>query len=326
MGLRFGRRYSEGTSKMALPDGFRAGFGIPQVFPDGPVDVDEIRRVAAGAEARGYDSLWTQDQLLGQASTVEPMALLSYLAALTSTIRLGVSVIVLPTRNPVQLAKTLSAIDVLSGGRLIAGVGLGGGWDAEAFGIPNERRVARFLDVLGAVDALWKEPAAQFSGKWHRFDGTPMNPKPLQRPRPPVIFGARAEPALRRAVRLGDGWMGPGSSTGADFAGQVATLRRLLEAADRDPSTFSISKRVYLAIDDDAARAERRLRQWFGHNYGNEAMANEVSIWGPSAEVQERLDELIAAGNDELPVRHLLLNPVFDFDDHLDALAMYASG
>ncbi len=311
---------------MTVPEGFRAGFGMPQVFPDGPVDVEEIRRVAAAAEARGYDSLWTQDQLLGQANTVEPMALLSYLAAITSTIRLGVSVIVLPTRNPVQLAKTLSAIDVLSGGRLIAGVGLGGDWDAKAFGIPNERRVARFLDVLGAVDALWTQPRAQFEGEWHRLDGTPMNPKPVQQPRPPVIFGARAEPALRRAVRLGDGWMGPGSSSAADFGEQVATLRRLLEEANRDPSTFPISKRVYLAIDDDADRAERRLREWFAHNYGNAEMATEVSIWGPPSEVSERIDELIDAGDDTLPVRQLLLNPVFDFEEHLDALAPYAGG
>ena len=234
--------------------------------------------------------------------------------------------IVLPTRNPVQLAKTLSAIDVLSGGRLIAGVGLGGDWDAKAFGIPNERRVARFLDVLGAVDALWTQPRAQFEGEWHRLDGTPMNPKPVQQPRPPVIFGARAEPALRRAVCLGDGWMGPGSSSAADFGEQVATLRRLLEEANRDPSTFPISKRVYLAIDDDADRAERRLREWFAHNYGNAEMATEVSIWGPPSEVSERIDELIDAGDDTLPVRQLLLNPVFDFEEHLDALAPYAGG
>ncbi len=311
---------------MTIPEGFRAGFGMPQVFPDGPVDVEEIRRVAAAAEARGYDSLWTQDQLLGQANTVEPMALLSYLAAITSAIRLGVSVIVLPTRNPVQLAKTLSAIDVLSGGRLIAGVGLGGEWDAQAFGIPNERRVRRFLDVLGAVDALWTQPRAQFEGEWHRLDGTPMNPKPVQQPRPPVIFGARAEPALRRAVRLGDGWMGPGSSSAADFGEHVATLRRLLEEANRDPSTFPISKRVYLAIDDDADRAERRLREWFAHNYGDADMATEVSIWGPPSEVSERIDELIDAGDDTLPVQHLLLNPVFDFDEHLEALAGYTGG
>lgn len=311
---------------MALPEGFRAGFGMPQVFPDGAVDVEEIRRIAAAAEACGYDSLWTQDQLLGQANTVEPMALLAYLAAMTSTIRLGVSVIVLPTRNPVQLAKTLGSIDVLSGGRLIVGVGLGDAWDAEAFGIPNDRRVARFLDVLGALDALWTQPRATFEGEWHRLDGTPMNPKPIQQPRPPVIFGARSEPALRRAVRLGDGWMGPGSSSSADFVEHVAILRRLLEEADRDPSTFPISKRVYIAIDNDAARAERRLREWFGHNYADPDLATEVSIWGPASDVHERIEELIGAGDDTLPVRHLLLNPVFDFDEHLDALAGYATG
>lgn len=309
---------------MAIPQGFRAGFGVPQVYPGVPVDVDEIRRIAVAAEAASFDSLWTQDQLLGQANTVEPLALLSYLAAVTSEIRLGVSVLVLPLRNPVQLAKTLGSIDVLSGGRLSVGVGLGGEWDEGAFGIPGERRVRRFLDVLGAMNALWTQPRARFEGEWHRLDGSTMNPRPLQQPRPPVIFGARVEPALRRATRHGDGWMGPGSSSSADFRSHVATLRRLLEEADRDPSTFPISKRVYIAVDDDAARAQRRLREWFGHNYGDEEMATRVSIWGPPSHCEEQIAMLIAAGDDTLPVRHLLFNPVFDFDEHVEALASYA--
>ena len=301
-----------------LPDGFRAGFALPQVFPDGEIDVGVIREIATRAEAAGYDSLWTQEQMIGQAESVEPIALLSYVAGMTTTARLGVSILVLPVRSPVPLAKSLASLDVLSGGRLIAGVGLGGDWDEAALGVPRGRRVRRFLDVLLAMDAMWTQDAAQFEGEFFQLRGTQMHPKPLQRPRPPIWFGARSEPALRRAVRHGDGWMGPGSSSSADFARQVEFLGRALTDAGRDPATFAISKRVYVAIDDDADRAERRLREWFAHNYASPGMAAAVSIWGPRERCYERIDALIDGG-----ATHLLMNPVFDYEEHIDALRRY---
>ncbi|MEE8362436.1 MAG: TIGR03619 family F420-dependent LLM class oxidoreductase [Dehalococcoidia bacterium] len=296
-----------------------AGFAIPQVFPDGPVDVEVVRRIAQKADALGYQDLWAQEQIIGQSRCLEPLALLSYAAGITERLRLGVSILVLPHRNPVQLAKTLATLDVLSGGRLTVGVGLGAvAYDA-AFGLPEGRRVRRFVEVLAVMDALWTQDAADYDGEFYRLEGTPMLPKPLQQPRPPVWFGARSEAALRRAVRLGDGWMGAGSSSTADFREQIGLVRRLLDEEGRDPATFGISKRVYVAIDDDRARAERRLERWFAHNYRSAEMAARVSIWGPADECCERIDEIIHAG-----AQHLLLNPVFDFDEHLDALSRYA--
>jgi probable F420-dependent oxidoreductase len=301
-----------------LPTGFRAGFALPQVFPDGTIDVAVIREIASEAEAAGYDSLWTQEQLVGKSQSLEPIALLSYVANSTTTARLGVSILVLPVRDPLTLAKSLASLDVLSGGRLIAGVGLGGDWDSGAFGIPPGRRVRRFLDVLQAIDALWQQEDPRFEGEFFQLRGTQMHPKPLQQPRPPIWFGARAEAAIRRAVRYGDGWMGPGSSSSEAFRDGVVSVREALEQADRDPATFAISKRVYLAIDDDADRAERRLRDWFAHNYRNADMATAVSIWGPAEHCYERIDELIDAG-----AQHLLMNPVFDYSEHIDALQRY---
>ncbi len=166
------------------------------------------------------------------------------------------------------------------------------------------------------MKALWTQPRASFEGEFWRFDKLPMEPKPAQQPHPPLWFGAREEVALRRAVRHGDGWMGAGSSSTADFVRQYALLRRLLDEAGRDPSTFAISKRVYLAIDDDRDRAERRLREWFGARYRSAEMAPRVSIWGSRAQCIDQLRELIRAG-----ARHLLLNPVFDELEHLELLA-----
>ena len=290
------------------------GFALPQVFADGEFDLALIARVAREAEARGFDSLWTQEQIVGRSQSLEPLSLLAYVAALTDRVRLGVSVIVLPHRNPVQLAKALSSLDVLSQGRLIAGVGLGGGVHS-AFGIPAEGRVRRFREVLEAMLALWQDGAANYTGGIFPLDGVPQEPKPVQRPHPPLWFGARAPAALERAVRYGQGWMGAGSSSLADFQEQIGEIRRLLERADRDPATFTLSKRLYIAIDDDADRAEARLRRWFAHNYGNAEMGSRVSVWGPAERCYEAIDELIDAG-----AQHVLLNPVFDYELHLEAL------
>jgi alkanesulfonate monooxygenase SsuD/methylene tetrahydromethanopterin reductase-like flavin-dependent oxidoreductase (luciferase family) len=204
---------------------------------------------------------------------------------------------------------------------LIAGVGLGGEWDEGAFGIPEGRRLGRFMNVLEAVDALWRDERATVQGDFFSLKGTPMAPKPLQQPRPPVWFGARVEAAVRRAARHGDGWMGPGSSSVETFEALVPPLRDELERVGKDPATFPMSKRVYIAVDDDEDRARRRLREWFAHNYDDPDMAERVSVWGSVDRVSAYLDRLIAAG-----ATHLLLNPVFDYAEHLDALGAYATG
>jgi len=296
-----------------------AGFAVPQVFPDGNVDLGVIRDVSLRAEELGYDSLWTQERIIGPSVSLEPLALLSYLAAVTEKVRLGVSVLVLPLRSPPQLAKTLATLDVLSEGRLIVGVGLGGSdKDAPAYGFESGRRVRRFNEALEFMDAFWKNETVEFEGELYNLSDGSMAPKPIQKPRPPVWFGARAEAAIKRAAKYGDGWMGAGSSTADDFRESVVMLRDALHAEERDPANYPVSKRVYVAIDDDADRAERRLIDWFGHHYGNAEMAPRVSIWGPADHCYEQIDAIIDAG-----AEHFLFNPVFDYDEHLAALKLY---
>jgi probable F420-dependent oxidoreductase len=291
------------------------GIAIPQTSV--PADVRFLRDFLARAEALGYDSVWVQEQILGDSPMLEPITLLTFAAALTSKVRLGTSVILPVTRNPVHLAKALSSLDQLSQGRLTLGVGMGGPHVPEAaFGISKENRSRRFVEVLKVMKALWTEPHATFAGEFWKFENVAMEPKPLQKPHPPIWFGARDEFALKRAVRHGDGWMGAGSSTTADFIKQRTMLRGLLEEAKRDPAKFPISKRVYLALDDNRERAERRLREWFGARYKNADMAPRVSIWGGVAECVDKLGELVRAG-----AQHFLLNPVFDDMEQLEKLA-----
>jgi probable F420-dependent oxidoreductase len=290
------------------------GIAIPQT--NSPVDLKLIREFLAKAEKLGYESAWVQEQIISDSPILEPVTLLTYAAALTSKLRLGTSVLLTVIRNPVQLAKSLASLDQLSQGRLTVGVGIGGPHVPEKiFGISSERRARQFVEGLQVMKALWTEPRASFSGEFWHLENVAMEPKPFQK-HLPLWFGARQPIALKRAVRHGDGWMGAGSSSSVEFVKQVGEVRRFLEEANRDPATFAISKRVYLAIDNDRARAERRLREWFGVRYKNADMAARVSIWGSVAECVDKLGELVRAG-----AKHLLLNPVFDEMEHLELLA-----
>ena len=269
------------------------GIGIPQDFIDRPVNMQLIRDYVQKAEALGYDSLWVQEQIVGDVPILEPVTLLTYVAALTSRVRLGTSVMLTVLRNPVQLAKSLSSLDQMSQGRLAVGVGIGGHVPESIFGYPSEHRVRRFVEGLQVMKALWTESKATVTGTYWQFKDVSMEPKPVQKPYPPVWFGARQAPALKRAVQHGDGWMGAGSSSTADFVQQYGQLQRFLEEAKRDPATFAISKRVYLAVDNDRNRAAQRLRTWFGVRYKNADMASRVAVWGSKAECLDRLGELV---------------------------------
>lgn len=304
-----------------MPQGsIPCGIAIPQVFldtpPEAPIDLSLVRTFVQRAEELDFESLWVQETIVSDFAILEPVGLLNYVAALTSKARLGTSVLLTVLRNPVQLAKSLSSLDHLSRGRLIFGLGIGGHVPEHVFGYSAELRARRFVEGINVVKALWTEPRATVRGTFWNFENVAMQPKPLQQPHPPIWFGARREAPLRRAVRHGNGWMGAGSSSTADFIRQSALVRRFLDEAGRDPADFTISKRVYVAVDPDRDRAERRLREWFGVRYKNADMGSQVSVWGSLDECRNKLGEIVAAG-----ARHLLLNPVFDDLDHLELLA-----
>jgi probable F420-dependent oxidoreductase len=302
---------------MATGKAVRCGIPIPQDFVNRPIDIPLLHAYLMRAEALGYESAWVQEQIVGTVPILEPVALLTYAAALTRTLRLGTSVMLTVLRNPIQLSKSLTSLDLLSQGRLTVGVGLGNQRPEDAaFGIPLERRVRRFVEGIEVMKALWTQPTVNLVGEFWRLDGISQEPKPVQQPHPPLWFGAREPAALRRAVRLGNGWMGAGTSSAADFKAQAQTIRGFLDAAQRDPATFTISKRVYLAIDANKARAEERLRAWFGVRYRNADMASRVTVCGGVPEVLDRLAEIVSNG-----AEHLLLNPPFDEMEHLELLA-----
>lgn len=197
-----------------------------------------LRARALRAEQVGFESLWVGDHVALPESAPDPAAeprleaisALTYLAAVTRTVRLGVGVLVLPQRQPVLLAKQLASLDVLSGGRLTVGIGAGY-VEAElaAFGVPLSERGARTDEHWDAVLALWSG-RPDFQGRWVSFTGVLQAPPPVQRPRPPLVAGGHSRAALRRAVRVAEGWFGwelDVAATAAAVASLEGEARRL---------------------------------------------------------------------------------------------------
>jgi probable F420-dependent oxidoreductase len=295
----------------------RFGIGIPQVLPERNADVAALHRFLRRAEHLGFESAWLMDQPIGTARVLEPTAVIAHAAAVTTRIRLGTAVLLLPLRIPLDLAKSLATIDQLSGGRLNAGIGLGAWQDRyPAFGFTAERRVRRFEEAVGLLKRLWTEPSVTADGEFWQLDGVSVEPKPRQQPHPPLWFGGMAEPAVKRAARLADAWMGAGSATTAAFAEAHTVLVGALEAEGRDPSTFPVAKRVYVAIDADRNRALSRMQEWFQTFYGRPELAERVAVWGSSDQVVEGLAEVIRGG-----AEMLMLNPVFDAEMQAETLA-----
>ncbi len=308
-----------------VTESLRFGIPIPQVFLDGRADMELVRTVLQRAEQLGFDSAWVQDQVAGDVPLLESIGLLSYAAAVTTQLRLGVSVIVLPIRNAPQLAKNISTLDHMSNGRAILGVGLGpvfaGDRYFQIFGTRADEALSRFNESVAIMKSLWTQEKTDFAGEYYTLESTCMEPKPIQKPHPPLWFGGQHPNALRRAVQVADGYMGAGPTTTRDFGLQVEQIRRFLDEESRDPATFPISKRVYMAIDNNEQRAKAGLDQFFAARYpwmikSNPDFVADICVWGSAERVTEGLRDVIERG-----ARMIVLNPLWDFVAQMEILA-----
>lgn len=296
----------------------RFAIAIPQFYADGEFEPGDFRAYLNRAEELGFESAWTQEAVLGAGPQLAPLEAMTYAAACTSRLRLGCVVFVTPLHSPVHLAKALSTLDQLSQGRLEVGVGTGGkARPFAAFGLTQERYLARFTEGLSVMKALWTEPSVTFDGEFWQLKDAAMEPKPAQKPHPPLWFGANTEPALRRAVRLGDGFFGAGSAPTESFASQVRIVRQALAEAGRDEGSFPIAKRIYIGIDDDADRARERVNDAMARIYGRRVPSIEAAaVAGPVADCVRAVNAVAAAG-----AELILFTTVFDQAEQMERLA-----
>ena len=307
------------TSEVSTVRLMRFAISIPQYVGDGTFDPAALRGYLTRAEELGFDSTWTGEQLIGTIPHLSPIETLTYAAACTERLRLGCAAFVSTLHNPVHLAKSLSTLDQLSRGRLEVGITTGGRFrQFAAFGVEPDSFVARFTEGLRVMKALWTEDRVDLDGRFWQLSNVAMEPKPYKKPHPPIWFGATAPASLHRAVRLGDGFFGAGSATTAQFTGHVRVIREALAEQGRDPATFRIAKRVYIAVDDDAARAQQRIADALDAHYGYFGLTGlaPVAVAGTVDDCAKGLREVADAG-----AELILLNPMFDDAEQVERLA-----
>jgi probable F420-dependent oxidoreductase len=296
----------------------RFAIGIPQFYSDGEFDPAAFRAYLARAEELGYHSAWAQEQVLGSGPQLGAIETMTYAAACTQRLRLGCAVLVSTLHSPVHLAKSLSTLDQLSQGRLEIGVGTGGqGRPFAAFGLDADRYVARFSQGVALMKALWTEPRVTFDGEFWQLKDAAMEPKPAQKPYPPLWLGGSSPTALRRAVRIGTGFFGAGSTPTARFTEQVQVVREALAQAGRPAGEFPVAKRVYLGLDADGDRARQRVNAALERLYGRRVPDIEAAaIAGSPADCVRELREVAAAG-----AELILFTALYEPAEHAERIA-----
>jgi len=229
---------------------------------------DAILSVAKTAETLGFDSIWVSDHIVIPESHkgfgkvfYEPLTTLTYIAALTTKIRLGTSVIILPYRNPIVLAKMVSTLDVLSNGRVILGVGAG--WlkeEFQALGVSYEKRGAMTDEYIQILKMLWSQDKPKFTGLFSNVADINFLPKPIQKPYPPIWIGGHSRKAVERAVNLGHGWH-PVGLTPDEIKEKAKYINKLLVEKKGRKSDFVISLRKNLQIKRDSEKEIKEIKE-----------------------------------------------------------------
>jgi probable F420-dependent oxidoreductase len=215
-----------------------------------------VLRQAARIEAAGFDSIWVGDHISFYVPILESLTLLSFVAAATEKVRLGTAVYLLPLRHPTTTAKVTASLDVLSGGRLSLGVGVGGEFppEFEACGVPVAERGARANESITVLRRLWNEDGVRHEGRHFPFGPISIEPKPLQASGPPILVGGRKPPAFRRAGRLGDGYISHMCSAEM-YRDNLATIQTHATAAGRGDVPFRTAAFLFTILSDDYDRA-----------------------------------------------------------------------
>jgi probable F420-dependent oxidoreductase len=286
--------------------GLRGTFGIAvrnfTAYPEMP-NVKALVDYGVKMEGLGYDSLWVWDHLLlgvePSFPIIEALTLITAIAARTKKIKLGTGVLVLPMRNPVVLAKQLSGIDLLSDGRLIVGVATG--WykrEFDAVGVPFGERGKIMEENLEILTRLFTEPKVEGEWTYHKIPAGVMYPKPVQKPRPPILIGGYVDRVLKRAAVKADGWL-TYFYTSESFARAWTKVRSYAKEAGKDPDALLNAAQLPIMVGKSRAAVESRMMDWLGKEWDYAAWSESTkdsAILGTAEECAEQLKRHLAAG------------------------------
>ena len=280
---------------------------------------DLVRRV----EALGFDSVWCGDHVSFNLPIYESLTLLASYSAITQRIRLGSAVYLLALRPPAVAAKVSATLDVLSGGRLIFGVGVGGEnpKEFEACGVPHHERGARVSEAIDVVRALWRDTPASFKGRFTQFEGVSIDPKPVQQPGPPIWVGGRSDAALARAGRQGDGWVSY-VVTPERYKQSLEKIHAAAAAHGRALDGFATAHQTFITVGRDYEQARAawvaRLSTRYAQDFG--PLAERYGVIGTPAQCVERIEAFRAAG-----CSYFLMNPICEPPEEREQLETIAA-
>jgi probable F420-dependent oxidoreductase len=299
-------------------------FGVSPVglYPFGVPPAAVLFEFASAAERLGFASLWLGDHLMFHVPVLESLTFLAAIAARTERLKVGTSVYLMPLRHPTLVAKVTSTLDVLSGGRLIFGIGIGGEnpREFEASAAEVRSRASRTDEGLEVLKRLWTESNVTHHGRHYRLDDVTLDPKPLQNPHPPIWVGARSDAGLQRAVRVGDGWVSV-MITPNRFKRCRQRIEELARQQGRLLDEFVFAHYAFLYVTDDLATGRSLATEFLSRLYNQsfDALVDHIGIVGPAEACVERLQQFVDAG-----VNYLILAPACGPQEQVEQLEVYA--
>lgn len=270
----------------------------------------QTRASVCALEEAGVDSLWVGGHLASPRPSPEPLVWLARLSEQSESATIGTATLVLPWYPPAVAAKQLADIDRVTGGRLVVGVGAGGEYpdDFAAAGVPMAERGARLDESIGLLRRFWTSDPVDHSGRFFRYAGLRIQPSPARPGGPPIVVTGRRPAAMRRAARLGDGWM-PYLYSAERYARSVAAIQEVAAAEGRSLQGFSWMAYVMVAVDATHGQARRQAAGFLGATYAQDfsQFVDRVAVAGTLGMVVDRLTAFVQAG-----ARHLVLLPCHD--------------
>ncbi|MBM4269212.1 MAG: LLM class flavin-dependent oxidoreductase [Deltaproteobacteria bacterium] len=272
--------------------------------------------LARRVESAGFDSLWVGDHVSFYVPMLESLTLLSFAAAATERVKLGTAVYLVPLRHPTTTAKVVATVDVLSGGRVVLGVGVGGEFppEFEACGVPVEERGTRANEAIEVLRRLWSESNVTHAGRHFRFGPVSLDPKPLQRGGPPILVGGRKAPAFRRAGRLADGYISHMCSPEM-YRENLEAIRRHAERAGRRDVPFQTIAFLFTRLGDDYEECLKSAAGTLQRVYNRpfEEAARKYCLLGRTDDCLEQMRAFARAG-----CRQFVLSPLMDGTEFLE--------
>ena len=279
--------------------------------------------IARMAEERGFDSIWCGDHLSFHNPIYESLTLLASYASITTRIKLGSAVYLLALRSAAVAAKVTSTLDVLCGGRLIFGVGVGGEnpKEFELAGVPHKERGARVTEAIDVVRTLWRDTPATFKGRFSSFENVSIDPKPVQKPGPPIWIGGRSDAALVRAGRQGDGWVSYVIHA-ERYRQSVDKIRAAAEAAGRSADDIVMAHLTFITVGRDGDRARRQWIERISKRYAQDftPLADKFGVFGTPEQCAEQIERFRRAG-----CSYFIFSPSCPQEEEREQLEMMAT-